>query len=164
MKPKHTLCDAPNIVAVGGLLDLARAFPVVIVAFADGVQRINHDRAGRDEVSVDVELAALRDGDVLEGCQQFGIRHLQRLGIVVVVIVVSKAATEAHVRMLVRRIGQAARAGLLGGAEFREVAHRIIVRLGGSMPRLLNLSSQFLTSLGTSLGINHLNILYLYIL
>lgn len=164
MKNKHTLCDAPNIVAVGGLLDLARAVLVVVVAFANGVQRVNHNRARRDEVSVDVELAALRDGDVLEGCQQFGIRHLQRLGVVVVVIVVSEAAAEAHVCLLVRCIGQAARAGLLGGAEFWEVAHRIIVRLGGSISRLLNLSSQFLTSLGTSLGINHLNILYLYIL
>ena len=118
---------------------------VVVVVAGEGAQRVRHHRARREEVSVDVKLDALRDDDVMEDGELFIAHRLQRRGVGVVVVVVGKAATEAHVRKLVRLVSQAAKAApvverrVLGDSELRklggvvvkrQVAHRKVVRSG----------------------------------
>lgn len=103
----------------------------------------------------------------------FECQLLEGLGFFVIVVVLGEAATEAHVRILVRRVSEAARTGLLGEAQLGElvgvifksqVAHRKMCTIGGELPRLLIPTSQFLSSLGPGLDINYLNILYLCII
>jgi hypothetical protein len=140
---------------------------VVVVVVVEGAQRVRHRRARRDEVSVDVELDALRDCEILDSRELLVAQRLRRR-CVGVVFVVGEAAIEAHVRMLVRLVGQTARA-LSGRDELHElgrvvvkqqVAHRKGVRYLGNMNRAKLISSQFLASLGSSLGITGLTLIY----
>ena len=117
---------------------------VVVVVAGEGAQRVRHRRARRDEVPVDVKRGSHRDDAVMEGRELFIAQRLQRRSFVVVVVV-GKAATEAHVRKLVRLVSQAAKAApvverrVLGDSELRklggvvvkrQVAHRKVVRSG----------------------------------